>query len=52
MQTIKEGLVHPGEEMTPENKDRGPMFEILCGVMPITTHHTSGFCNMNATITH
>lgn len=52
MQTIKKGLFHWEEEMTLGNRDQGPMFEILGDVIPITTHHTSEFCNMNAIITH
>lgn len=52
MQTFKKRLFHPEEEMTLGNRDQGLVLEILWDVMPVTTHHTLGFCNMNATITH
>lgn len=53
MQTIKRGLIiYPGEEMTMGIRDQGTMFKVLCDVMPILTHPASGFCNLNATITH
>lgn len=31
---------------------QGPMYEILCDVLPVFTHYASGFCNLKAAITH